>query len=115
MKKTGIFMALALVAALLISCAQQGADQLAGKWQKKNGIDTITFSKDGKVQMVSGSATISTTYKLGKGNFQLDMGLLGTPTVKWSLSKDELTLTDSQGKEAKFLRVKETSAAEHGK
>jgi uncharacterized protein (DUF2147 family) len=115
MKKTGIFMAFVLAVALLISCARQGGDQLAGKWQKQNGSDTITFSKDGKVQMVSGSATISTTYKLGKGNFQLDLGILGTPTVKWSLSKDELTLMDSQGKEGKYLRVKETTAAEQGK
>ena len=116
MKQTGIFVAFVLVVVLLISCAQQGSDQLVGKWQKQNGNDTITFSKDGKVQLVSGSATINTTYRLGKGNFQLDLGILGTPAVKWSLSKDELTLTDSQGKEIKYLRVKETpAAAGHGK
>ncbi len=109
-------MAFVLFVALLVSCAEKGGDQLAGNWQKQNASDTITFSKDGKVQLVSGSTTISTTYRLGgKSNFQLDLGILGTPTVKYSLSKDELTLTDSRGKEVKYLRVKEAKAAEHGK
>jgi hypothetical protein len=116
MKKAGLLTAFVLVVALLVSCAEKGNDQLAGKWQKKNGSDTITFSKDGKVLLVSGPATISSTYRPeGKSNFQLDLGILGTPTFKYSLSKDELTLTDSQGKEAKYLRVKEVNAAEHGK
>jgi len=46
------------------------------------------------------------------------LGILGTPTVKYSLSKDELTLTDSRGKEVKYLRVKEerkTAVKEEGK
>ncbi|MGA2403838.1 MAG: hypothetical protein ABSG91_19380 [Syntrophobacteraceae bacterium] len=30
-------------------------------------------------------------------------------------SGDKLTLTDSRGKEVKYLRVKEAKAAEHGK
>jgi len=115
MKKTGLLMAFVLVVALLVSCAQKGGDQLVGKWQKQNGSDTITFSKDDKVQLESTPTTISTTYRLGKGNFQLDLGILGTHAFKYSLSKDELTLTDSNGKEFKYLRVKEATAAEHGK
>ncbi len=119
MKKAGLLMAFVLVVALLISCTDKGKDQLAGSWQRQNGSDAITFSKDGKVLLVSGPSTISTTYVLGdKNNFQLDLGILGTPTVKYSLSKDELTLTDSLGKEAKYLRVKEegkTAVKEEGK
>ena len=115
MKKTGLLVAFVLVVALLVSCAQRGGDQLVGKWQKQNGSDTITFSKDEKVQLVCGSATISSAYRLGKGDLQLDLGILGTPAVKYTLSKDELTLTDSHGKEVKYLRVKETTAGEHGK
>lgn len=109
-------MAFFLVVALLVSCSQRGSDQLAGNWQKQNGKDTIAFSKDGKVQLVSGAATINTSYTLGgKDNFQLDLGIVGNPTVKYSVSKDELTLTDSHGKEVKYLRVKEAGAGEHGK
>jgi hypothetical protein len=118
MKKAGLFMAFVLVVALLVSCTDKGKDQLAGSWQRQNGSDAITFSKDGKVLLVSGPSTISTTYVPGdKNNFQLDLGILGTPTVKYSLSKDELTLTDSLGKEAKYLRVKEegkTAVKEEG-
>ena len=119
MKKASLLMAFFLVVALLVSCTDKGKDQLAGTWQKQNGNDAITFSKDGKVLLVSGPSTISTTYGLGdKSNFQLDLGILGTPTVKYSLSKDELTLTDSRGKEVKYLRVKEerkTAVKEEGK
>ncbi len=107
-----------LVIALLVSCAEQGREELAGTWQRQNGTDTISFSLDGKVQLVSSSATISTVYRLnGKGDFQLDLGILGTVSVKYSASKDELTLTDSNGKEVKYLRVKEEhkGAGEQGK
>jgi len=114
MKKAALLTAFVLVVALLVSCAEKGAEQLAGSWQRKNGSDTITFSKDEKVQLVCGSATISSTYKLGKGDLQLDLGILGTPAVKYTLSKDELTLTDSHGKEVKYLRVKETTAVPAG-
>jgi len=118
MKKAGLFMAFVLVVALLVSCTDKGKDQLAGSWQRQNGSYAITFSKDGKVLLVSGPSTISTTYVPGdKNNFQMDLGILGTTTVKYSLSKDELTLTDSLGKEAKYLRVKEegkTAVKEEG-
>ena len=71
------------------------------------------------MQLVSGPATIDTAYRLGgKGNFQLDSGIVGNPAAKYSLSKDELTLTDSRGKEVKYLRVKEerkTAVKEEGK
>jgi hypothetical protein len=115
MKKAFLLMAFFMVVALLVSCADRGSDQLAGSWQKQNGKDTITFSKDGKVQLVSGSATINTSYaSSGEHSFQLDLGILGNPTVKYSVSKDELTLTDPHGKEVKYLQVKE-AGAEHGK
>jgi len=116
MKKASLLMAFFLVVALLASCADKGSNQLAGNWQKQNGKDTVTFSKDGRVQLVNGSAAINTSYTLGgKDTFQLDLGIVGNPTVKYSLSQDELTLTDSHGKEVKYLRVKEAAGAEHGK
>jgi hypothetical protein len=61
MKRAGLLTAFVLVVALLVSCADKGKDQLAGTWQKQNGNDAITFSKDGKVLLVSGPSTISTT------------------------------------------------------
>ena len=117
MKKAALLTAFVLVVALLVSCVEKGAEQLAGNWQRKNGSDTITFSSHGKAQLVSGSVTINTTFDLvGQDGIQFDLGILGSPTVKYSLSKDELVLTDSKGREVKYLRIKEEAgSAEHGK
>jgi len=79
---------------------------LTGSWQRLNGSDTITFSTDGKAQLVSSLANVSASYSIvKKGNLQLDLGILGNPTLKYSLTKDELSLTDPKGKEIKYLRV----------
>ncbi len=107
MKKAGLLMMFVLVVALLVSCAQKGMDELAGSWHRLNGSDTITFSTDGKAQLVSNLANVSASYSIvKKGNIQLDLGILGSPALKYSLAKDELILTDPKGKEIKYLREK---------
>ncbi len=120
MKKAGLLALFVLVVALLVSCAEKGKEQLTGSWQRLNGSDTITFSQDGKVQLVSTMASVSAPYRLGKkGEIEVDLGVLGTPAIKVSLNKDELTLADPKGKEIKYLRIKEEATkappAEHGK
>ncbi|MHC1728749.1 MAG: hypothetical protein AB9866_22565 [Syntrophobacteraceae bacterium] len=105
MKTAGALAALVL-ALILVSCSVKGGDQLAGNWQKENGTETINFQPGGKVALVSGQATINTTYKVtSPGKLQFDLGILGMGMMQYSVSKEGLTLTDAQGTASRFTRL----------
>lgn len=95
-----------VLALILVSCSVNGGNQLAGNWQKENGTETINFQTGGKVTLVSSQAAINTTYKVaGPGKLQFDLGILGTGTMQYAVSKEGLTLTDAQGTATRFTRV----------
>lgn len=105
MKTAGALAALVL-ALILVSCSVNGGNQLAGNWQKENGTETINFQTGGKVTLVSSQAVINTTYKVASpGKLQFDLGILGTGTMQYAVSKEGLTLTDAQGAATRFTRV----------
>jgi hypothetical protein len=105
---------LALVLVLVLSaCNTHQSMGLMGNWQKENGTETITFSPDGKLTTVNGPSTITTSYKIEDGGKLLaNLGIFGTATIKFSLSKDALTLTDAKGESAKYVKVKEKKETE---
>lgn len=116
MKTIRFLLALAFVMVALAACNANQSAGLIGNWQKENGNETIAFSPDGKLTMVNGPATITTSYKLeGQEKLQANLGVFGTGTVKFSLSKDILTLTDANGESSKYSRVKETKETEKAK
>ena len=115
MKSLRVLLGLVFIVAF-VACTVKPTNRLVGNWQKENASDTISFFADGKMSLVSGPATINTTYKLsGADKIELEMGLLGKSTITYSLSKDSLTITDAQGNASKFNRVKEVIQTPPGK
>lgn len=107
MKKLHVLLGLVFIVAF-VACTVSPTNRLVGNWQKENGSDTISFFADGKMSVVSGPATINTTYKLsGSDKIELDMGMFGKSAITYSLSKDSLTITDAHGNASRFNRVKE--------
>ncbi len=104
MKSLKVFLGL-LVLISLAACNIKPTDRLVGNWQKENGSETLSFLPDGKAKIVTGPATISTTYQLsGPDTIEFNMGQLGTGILKYSLSKDGLVITDSKGNASKYIK-----------
>jgi hypothetical protein len=110
MKAFRLLLALVFAIVLIAACSKQ-QKELAGKWQNENGTAVIEFSSGGKLNTSSGPATISTSYKVDKDNILVDLGVFGTGTLKYALSKDTLTITGDKGQAAKYARVKEAKEA----
>ena len=116
MKAIRFLLALAFVVVALAACTSNQSAGLTGSWQKENGNETIAFSQDGKLTMVNGPATITTSYKIeDKEKLQANLGVFGTGAIKFSLSKDTLTLTDAKGESSKYTKVKEKKETEKPK
>lgn len=94
-------------ALLFASCSLKPAWDVAGNWENVNGNETISFSRNGTVTLVSGVTNITTSFKFTDAkHLKLDMGTLGTFDVQAHLAKDVLTLTGPGGKVSKFHKVK---------
>jgi hypothetical protein len=116
MKTKEYLWALVLIVVLIAACTANQSKGLNGTWQKENGSETITFSQDGKLTMVDGPTTITTSYKIeDKEKIQANLGMFGTGTIKFSLSKDTLTLTDAKGDSFKYTRMQEMKETEKAK
>lgn len=108
MKSLRVVLALAFIVAVIAACSARHADELNGKWQKEGASGTIEFTKDGKLNVSGGPATIAATFKVKDKEIQADLGIFGTGTLKFALDKDTLTLTDAKGSSVKYAKVKET-------
>jgi hypothetical protein len=112
MKAIRFLLALVFIIALG-ACTTSQSKGLVGSWQKENGTETIVFSPDGKLTMVNGPATLTTSYKIEDGEkLQANLGVFGTGAIKFSLSQDTLTLTDAKGESSRYTRAKETKEME---
>jgi len=95
-----------------VACTVSERKELTGTWQKEDGGATMVFSKDGKVELCGGAATIKSSFKIqDKEHLQVDLGIFGMGTLKYALAKDSLTITDPSGHVSKYTRVKEVKDA----
>ncbi len=111
MKAFRMFLAVVFAIVLIAACTSKQKKDLAGKWQNEKGKVVFEFAPDGKLNAKTGPATISTYYKVDKDQLKVDLGIFGTGTLKYALSKDTLTITDPHGQSTKYSRVKETKEA----
>ena len=94
-------------ALLFASCSLKPAWDVAGTWEKVDGKETISFSRNGTVTLTSGLTNVNTSFKFSDAkHLKLDMGSLGTFDVEVHLAKDVLTLTGPDGKISKYHKVK---------
>lgn len=94
-------------ALLFASCSLKPAWDVAGNWQKMEGKETISFSRNGTVTLATGLTNVTTTFKFTDNtHLKLDMGSLGTFDLEVHLAKDTLTLTGPDGKVSKYKKVK---------
>ena len=105
--KTVRFCLVVCFALLFASCSLKPAWDVAGNWEKIDGKETISFSRNGMVTLTSGMSVINTSYKFTDAkHLKLEMGSLGTFDLETHLAKDVLTLTGPDGKIAKYHKAK---------
>lgn len=101
---------LILSSLLLISCSSNLESQIIGKWKEIDGTETIEFFKDGTVSVVDEDMPMGGDYKfVDDGHLRIELGglgaLVGPMVFTVSISKNELSLTDANGKVSKYRRV----------
>ncbi|MFZ2447252.1 MAG: hypothetical protein WAW37_12915 [Syntrophobacteraceae bacterium] len=115
MKALKVLLALVVII-VVVACAAKPGEELTGNWQKEDGSVTIAFTKDGKLNLAGGPAAVSAAFKVqDKETLRVDLGIFGTATLKYSLAKDALTITDAKGEASKYTRVKEVKGATEAK
>ena len=98
--------------AFLSACTPQGASQIVGKWQAKDGSSYTEFLSNGKVVLGEGTDKTTGKYKVVSGDrikMELDgeMGkLIGAIEFKYKLDGDTLVITDPDGEKETLERVK---------
>ncbi len=83
-------------------------DLLIGKWESMDGKETIEFFKDGTVMVISRGLPFGGTYKLiDHSSLRLKVESIFPMVVvmKFSVSRNSLSLTDPYGKTTKYKRV----------
>jgi hypothetical protein len=119
-----VILRLVLLATLLLTfgCSSNNKGKIEGtKWSSQAttvkgqsfpaGAFQLEFGSDNRLAYRAGPVTLTGTYSLGSGNnvtFNLDQELGGRKThvEKISISGDTLTMTDSDGTEVTFTKVK---------
>lgn len=115
MKATRLLWVLLIAVVALAACMAGKPNELIGNWQKEDG-SRIEFLKDGKVNFTGGPVTISTSFKIEqRGSLSVDLGIFGTASFKYAVAQDSLTLTNAQGKDSKYAKVKEAKTNEQAK
>ena len=95
-------------AALFVGCSQQGG--LLGKWQEIGGSETMQLFNDGTVTVLSHGFTLTGKFSVVDGDhIRMEFGVVGKVTgpkvARYSVSGDELTMTDNEGSVSKYRRV----------
>jgi len=92
---------------VLASCSLKPAWDVVGKWQKVDGEETLEFSRNGAVTMVSGATTFTGTFRFTDAkHMEMNAGSLGIIVTQVTASANNLILTDVNGKVTKFRKVK---------
>ncbi len=92
--------------AMLAACAMEASWTIDGKWQKRDGAEVLEFSRVGIVTMTDGDVQASAHYSFADPRtLKIDMGGLGTLVLKVTCTRDELTLTNSEGVITKYRRI----------
>lgn len=102
---------LILSAVMLNGCIQNPEAAIIGKWDEIDGTETIEFFKDGTITVDDKGMSFGGDYKfIDNDRIRIELGglgaLAGPMIVKVSISKDELSLTTSDGDIDKYQRVK---------
>lgn len=98
----------AAAAALLVSCSK--SSPIVGSWTALGGYGRLVFSKDDTVLLIVNGKTESGTYGLiGDDRIKLELDgnwvLAGPMILHFSISGDELTLTNDQGAVSRYRRT----------
>jgi hypothetical protein len=105
MKAVRLLFALFLVASLA-SCTLEPTWSLDGKWQQAEGSEIIQFSKNGTVNMDDQHISLTTQYAfIDPEHIRIDLGSLGNFVMKVSVSRNELTLTSTDGTATKYRKL----------
>lgn len=106
MKVVRVFLVVGVLMALA-SCSLKGSWDLAGKWEKVDGHETVEFLRNGTMNMVSGPISLSAPYRLTDAHHaEIKVGGLGAFSLKFAVVKDSLTLTDASGQVTAYKKVK---------
>lgn len=109
MKLVRLFLIMSVVF-IFSSCTFKPMWDLEGKWQQKNGDETIEFMKKGVLEFHDNKTSLKTQYSfINKGKIKLDLGVMGTVIMKFSLKGEKLTLTSPEGKIFQFEKVTASS------
>ena len=119
MVKTGKAL-LSIVAAVVLSACSMTAPEaktplaqaIVGKWRQIDGTRTVQFFSEGTMITVHGQRAMTASYKVldnasleVEPKYHLGAGLTPTVVMKASITRDELTLTDS-AETVKYQREK---------
>jgi len=114
MKKL-LMICILMVSILFVSgCASLSKPEniIIGKWQEIDGTETIEFFKDGTVNIVDKTISVSGDFKFVDDNkLRLDLGRYGTEVVEVSISRNELII-EQNGKVHKYQRMGATNTGE---
>jgi len=100
-----------LVMIFIISRSSAPEKTILGKWKEIDKTEVIQFYKDGTVNVIDKGISLGGSFKcIDHQHIKMELGSLGVlagPMVYTvSVSKDELTLTDSRGKVSRYRRLK---------
>jgi DUF917 family protein len=89
-----------------IAACGGGGNPIVGKWSESGG--TVTEFKDNGTIILSASGTaITGTYTLKDTTMVINITEIGAPiTMTYSISGDNLTITDATGTATEFTRIK---------
>jgi hypothetical protein len=98
---------IACLVLLSASCSLKPTWDVVGKWEKVGGKETLEFTRDGMVNYINGVVTLNAHYRFtDEKHLKIDLGGLGSLSMKASVAKDAFTLTDSEGKSTEFRKLK---------
>jgi hypothetical protein len=105
MRAVRLLVVLCLVA-LCASCSLKPTWDIAGKWQKADGKETMDFSRSGMVTITDGATSVTVPYRFADAKrIEIPLGSLGAVTAEITIAKDKMTITDAKGKKAEYKKV----------
>jgi hypothetical protein len=111
MRRLVIWLIVAFILTLLVSCAPKPEKAIIGKWSEIDGTEIIEFFKDGTLTVADEGMDMGGSYKfVEKNRVRVELGGLGAlagPFVATvSISGNELTWTMPDGEVSRYKRVR---------
>ena len=107
------FLLLLLGMLSLLSCQspRSATSTLEGRWTSTDGQASIEFWKDGTVSVIARGESLKGNYRIENRRLEIELrhGSLPPRTLKGTVSRDKLVLTNAKGETATYQRVNEES------